>query len=46
MEQKLRAIERGESVKLISSDLGVGMTQVKDWQRNKNNIQDYCVEIE
>ncbi|XP_039283868.1 jerky protein homolog-like [Nilaparvata lugens] len=49
MEQKLKAIERldkGESVKSISDELGVGVTTVKDWKRNKKSIQDYCTQIE
>ena len=49
MEQKLKAIERlekGESVKAISNELGVGVTTVKDWRRNKKSIQDFCTQIE
>ncbi|XP_039290978.1 jerky protein homolog-like [Nilaparvata lugens] len=49
MEQKLKAIERldkGESVNSISDELGVGVTTVKDWKRNKKSIQDYCTQIE
>ena len=49
MELKLNAIERfdkGESVKLISDKLGVGITTVKDWCQNKKLIQDYCTQFE
>lgn len=49
MDQKLKAIERldkGASVKSISDELGVGVTTVKDWKRNKKSIQDYCTQIE
>ncbi|XP_039285834.1 tigger transposable element-derived protein 2 isoform X10 [Nilaparvata lugens] len=49
MEQKLKAIERldkGESVKSISDELGVGVTTVNDWKRNKKSIQNYCTQIE
>lgn len=45
----MKAIERfeiGESVKLISKELGVGVTTVKDWLRNRTSIQDYCSQIE
>jgi len=49
MQQKLTALERldkGESVKKISDELGVGVTTVKDWKRNKKSTQDYCTQIE
>lgn len=44
MDEKLKAIERlekGESIKLISNEPGVGVTTVKDWDRNKTSIEDY-----
>lgn len=49
MEQKLKAIQRlekGDSVKLISAELGVGASTVRDWRLNKKSIQDYCTQID
>lgn len=49
IEEKLEVIERlvkGESIKLISNILGVGVNTVKDLRRNKTSIQDYCTQIE
>ena len=49
MEQKPNALERldkGESVKLISDELCVGITTVKDWRRIRKAIQDFCTQIE
>ena len=42
VEQKVNAIERldkGKSVKLLSEELGVSITTVKDCHRKKKSIQ-------
>ena len=47
--QKLNALEhldKGESVQLICNELGVGKSTVNDWQRNRNSLQDYCMQVE
>ena len=47
--QKLNALERldkGESVQLICNELGVGKSTVNDWRRNRNSLQDYCMQVE
>ncbi|MFS1564416.1 MAG: hypothetical protein ACL7AX_13685 [Candidatus Arsenophonus phytopathogenicus] len=49
MEAKLKALERldkGESVKLICDEYGVGKSTVNDWRKNRKSIQDFCMQIE
>lgn len=45
MEDKLLALKRldkGESVKKIAVELGVGKSTIGDWKKNRTNIEQWC----
>ncbi|XP_062829389.1 zinc finger protein with KRAB and SCAN domains 7 [Anolis carolinensis] len=45
MEQKLEAIKRldkGETIKMVASDYGVGRVTVGDWKRHRLEIEKWC----
>lgn len=48
MQKKLEAINRldkGESVKNISIEYGVGAATVCDWKKNRSQIEDFCAKM-
>lgn len=49
IKQKLDALQRlvrGESVRNIASECGVGVTTVKDWKKNRATFEAFCTHIE
>ncbi|XP_054279253.1 uncharacterized protein LOC128997640 [Macrosteles quadrilineatus] len=48
VQHKLEALERlakGESARKVSEELGVGLSTVKDWKRNKQSIVDFYNQV-
>ncbi|CAK9800674.1 Jerky protein homolog-like [Anthophora quadrimaculata] len=48
MEKKLEAlcrIDKGELLKSVAIDLGVGTSTVSDWKKNRKEIEDFCAKI-
>lgn len=41
----LRRIDKGESLKAIAEELGVGTSTVSDWKKNRNQIEDFCLKM-
>lgn len=49
LETKLNALQRldkGEPLKKVASEIGVGETTVKDWKKNRQTLESYCGQIE
>lgn len=49
LQKKLEVIQRldnGESVQKLSSELGIGVTTIKDWRKNRKNIESYSMTVE
>lgn len=42
----LQRLDRGESVRNIASEYGVGVTTVKDWKKNRATFEAFCTLIE
>lgn len=48
MDKKLDAlnrIDKGESLKNIASELGVGTSTVSDWKKNRKEIEEFCFKM-
>ncbi|XP_017763087.1 PREDICTED: jerky protein homolog-like [Eufriesea mexicana] len=48
MEKKLEAlfrIDKGEPLKSVAIDLGVGTSTVSDWKKNRKEIEDFCAKM-
>ena len=48
MEKKLEAlfrIDKGEQLKCVASDLGVGASTVSDWKKNRKEIEEFCAKM-
>ncbi|XP_017790206.1 PREDICTED: jerky protein homolog-like [Habropoda laboriosa] len=48
MEKKLEAlfrIDKGELLKSVAIDLGVGTSTVSDWKKNRKEIEDFCAKM-
>lgn len=48
MEKKLEAlnrIDKGEMLKKISEEFGVGTSTVSDWKKNRKEIEDFCFKM-
>lgn len=46
--KKLKAlyrIDKGESLRSIAIDLGVGISTVSDWKKNRKEIEDFCAKM-
>jgi IS30 family transposase len=49
LKQKIYAlhrIDKGESLQKITEDLGVGNSTIKDWRRNRKDIQSFSMTVE
>ena len=49
LHDKLSALQRldsGESVAKVSADIGVGITTVKDWKKNRKELEAYSMTVE
>lgn len=49
MENKVKALyrlDKGEHIKSVALDLGVGESTVKDWRRNRKEIEKFCHQVE
>ena len=49
LQQKLDALQRldhGESVAKLASELGVGVTTVKDWKKTRKDLESYSMTVE
>lgn len=49
LQQKLEVLQRldhGESVIKLASELGVGVTTVKDWKKNRKDLEAYSTTVE
>ncbi|XP_054011368.1 jerky protein homolog-like [Hylaeus anthracinus] len=48
MEKKLEAlfrIDKGEPMKRVATDLGVGASTVSDWKKNRKEIEGFCAKM-
>ncbi|XP_076230936.1 cag [Calliopsis andreniformis] len=48
MEKKLEAlsrIDKGEPLRRVAIDLGVGVSTVSDWKKNREEIEDFCAKM-
>lgn len=49
IEQKLNVLQRldkGESVAKLASEIGVGITTIKDWRKNRKDLESFCLTVE
>lgn len=49
LQKKLEVLQRldnGESVQKLSCELGIGVTTIKDWKKNRRNIESYAMTVE
>lgn len=42
----LQRLDRGESLVKLAAELGVGVTTVKDWRKNRKDIETYSMTVE
>lgn len=48
IEKKLEAlfrIDKGEPMKSVAVDLGVGTSTVSDWKKNRKEIEEFCAKM-
>lgn len=43
--EALSKIDKGESLKNIAAEFGVGTSTVSDWKKNRNRIEDFCFKM-
>lgn len=49
LQQKLEVLQRldrGESLVKLAAELGVGVTTVKDWRKNREDLESYSMTVE
>lgn len=49
LQQKLDVLQRldsGESVFKLAKELGVGVTTVKDWKKNRKDLESFSMTVE
>lgn len=42
----LQRLDKGESLQKIAKEINVGITTIKDWRKNRKNIESYSVTVE
>ena len=45
MKKRMEALirtDKGESLKNIAAEFGVGISTVSDWKKNRKHIEDFC----
>ena len=49
LQQKLEVLERldkGESLQKLTLDLGIGVTSIKDWKKNRKELECHSLSVE